>query len=124
MSLTIEAGKEYRMRNGKKALVCAVLPPHPAGLQGADYAVKGYMLDKPDECTWQLDGGYCIGSPGSAYDLVAPWRDLVSVKGWINVYVGSTSYIYDTEEAANLGALKGRIACVYVTGHEGITPCR
>ncbi len=55
-----------------------------------------------------------------------PYREPVKVSGWVNVYKGLASRLnysfHATRDCADSGAYIDRIACIYVSGTEGVEP--
>lgn len=93
-----------------------------------------------DKVTWKGETCYFVGKAPTAENLAVivrrnklefilldqllPYREPVKVAGWINVYSEYIlSNIYPDRQAADLGAIADeRIACVYVSGTEGVEP--
>jgi hypothetical protein len=121
--MTPEVGCYYRTRDGRKAYVSVLFPPSPWGGLQPRYVALGWIEGDDAESSWAADGRCCEWrDTEDPRDLIAPWRDPVTVKGWVNVYEdGSPSRLYATRADADEALVflcRDRIACVYVEGTE------
>lgn len=117
--LTLEPGKYYRTRDGRKAYVAGISPFESTA---SDYRLCGYVEDGVSCEGWTVDG--CI-TEGLEFgeDPISEWREPVKVAGYVNVYEGGVSDIHKSREKADQEADHGvRIACIYVSGEEGVEP--
>lgn len=74
--MKIEAGKYYKMRNGKKAYVSAVTLSSPfTGKPPEGYPVSGFMEGESRVVTWTSSGAAIVSATKCATDLVAEWRE-------------------------------------------------
>jgi hypothetical protein len=123
MDLFIEAGKSYRTRDGKKALILIT------GLKNENFPVAGVVEDgggKETVETWGETGNtFLIGPHG--LDLVAEWVEPRTQDVWLNVYATKTelvtSYSFNNRETADNAddcqARNHRVARIKVTLREG-----
>lgn len=112
--LDLQSNTYWRTRDRRKAYVSGKIP-------SANIWV-GVVLDGTEyiERSWDENGRVGGGSYGS--DLVAPWKELVRVIGWVNVYghPPAMGCIYKTLEQANkVSDCHERIACIYIDIMEG-----
>ena len=123
--LTLETGKFYRTRDGRKAEVLKTDMPGTRKI-----VVVIYDGDENDTCwvrCYPITGVYSfeprteIESP---MDLIAEWREPVKVEGWVNVYTDGTQHFHTSQETAEQASYDPlRVACVYVSGIEGGESC-
>jgi hypothetical protein len=64
----------YKTRHARKAEVFAA--------RGSK--LYGYLVDDRQPMVWQLDGR--VGQFEGNDDLIAPWKEPVTVEGWVEVY--------------------------------------
>lgn len=111
-TLTIEAGKFYRTREGQKAFVAGIVP----GMK-TDWPIMGWIIAgaRNVQVIWHLDG-----SDGGKNDLVAEWVEPKRIKGKMFICQSASgtfgSYISD-EPRDPLGAKI--IACIEIDVLEG-----
>lgn len=118
----IYVGALVRLRNGRKARIYSLDAGGRYPVHGASYRPEDSQW-LPE--TWTTEGVQVVSEPSSPYDIVGPWREPLTIKGWVNVYpsfAGSSLpinlYFALTREEADLCASKDRIACVYISGTE------
>lgn len=65
--LQIAPGKEFRTRDGMKAVITSII-------KGINYPARGHLADYPkEEQCWTLNGQWSL-IEDMAWDLVAPWN--------------------------------------------------
>jgi hypothetical protein len=69
----------------------------------------------------EIDGRLLNGLT-TPFDIIAPWREPAEIKGWVNVYPYTMSRCHKTRDEADRSAMADRLACVYVSGVEGVEP--
>lgn len=69
---------------------------------------------------WGING--MDGSTYGPFYLVGPWIEPRKISGWVNVYEGGVTPLFATREAAEGCWPERRLACIYVTGTEGVEP--
>jgi len=117
--MNLEIGKCYKTRDGKKVVVIG-----DTRLVNS-YVPRIYVCDIDSK---QVGIDWYAVSPDGRYgeyheterDVVSEWKDPLKVEGWVNVYDYVFSSIYPTRELANIGATPSRVACIYVSGTEGV----
>ncbi|MEH2700239.1 hypothetical protein GFL93_09315 [Rhizobium leguminosarum bv. viciae] len=134
-SLTLEAGKYYRTRDGRKAFVSATAPEGFSN-PDTDGQFAGF-IDGMGARMWGNDGGY-LDFDQSDYDLMAEWGEPKRIKGWVNVYSGNDEnygnphnidssqhcgHVYPKRAHADIAAVslsgRNRIACIEIDVLEG-----
>jgi hypothetical protein len=123
--IKLEVGKFYRQRDGEKCQVIGI------DTWSGNLAKGEYLVLWPCGTIDRLyEGGkYQIGREDPA-DIVAEWREPVTLNGWINIYPDQIRGVYESRHAADkfnrsITAKLGydyRTACVYVSGTEGVEP--
>ena len=113
-TLTLEAGKFYRTRNGRKAFVGCENP----FADGSTLRVFGY-IEGAGIAIWRTDGCYFSDGAAASSDLVAEWVEPKRIKGWVNIDEDYCAYRYDTRKQADAKASKDRIACIEIDVLEG-----
>ncbi|CUW85644.1 hypothetical protein N5C66_03725 [Rhizobium pusense] len=101
-ALTLEAGKFYRTRDGRKAFVSGI-NPFP---DGSHIRAIGVVVDEGVQ-GWDLNGAFTLELE-HRLDLVAEWVEPKRIKGWVAIWakggdhslVACCSHIYKTLEAA------------------------
>ncbi len=138
-ALTLEAGKYYRTRGGKKVFVAALSlfddqADHPVAVIIGNEDVEG-------ELQWYAPSGKYNAYHGGDLeeDLVAEWVEPKRIKGWLNIYgmphskLGSLpkadayagTSLHPSREIADTASLNGfqfqglRIACIEIDVLEG-----
>lgn len=121
--LKIEVGREYRTRDGRKARVICT------DRYRVEYPIVA-LVSNPAQgeyaesvCSYRLDGTWHPNGVVDELDLVAEWREPVRVSGWVNVYpphMNVQMSLRRSRAEANLHAGVDRIACIYVSGVEGV----
>jgi hypothetical protein len=82
-ALTLEAGKYYRTRNGRKALAAAIMPKNPFKEGGeVGYPIRGY-IDGFGAGSWTSNGHFGDDHYDDDRDLVAEWVEPKRIKGWV-----------------------------------------
>ncbi|WP_322884149.1 hypothetical protein U8C35_06360 [Sinorhizobium medicae] len=123
-TLTLETGKYYRTRDGKKAYVYGV---NPFATVGGEHEVVG-VIDGYGQETWHRDGHW-FSQGDKPCDLVAEWVEPKRIKGWVNVYPGVigdmpskvivNNCLHETRGDADAHAMSIRIACIEIDVLEG-----
>ncbi|MGG7581717.1 hypothetical protein [Rhizobium sp. Nf11,1] len=117
-ALTLEAGKYYRTRDGRKAFVSGTNPFSEGSHIRAIGVVYGNGVQG-----WDLSGAFSsLG--GHGLDLVDEWVEPKRIKGWLNVYPENDESFdivkyHPTREQADVSALSTRIACIKIDVLEG-----
>lgn len=102
-ALTLEAGKYYRTRDGKKAFVAGKNP-----FEDLEYPFIGVLQsDASSSDSWAVDGRYIVGEKSND-DLVAEWVEPKRVTGWIAMlvdgytgdYPAHTTHVFATRQEA------------------------
>lgn len=132
MSLKIEAGKYYRMRNGGRAYVDSVVGANPFNPDKPDiFPIKGFLQDRSasrwniSSTCWTSAGRYCTEGE-SDFDLVAEWREPLSVDKWFVVTRDHSDVVvvFKSKEAAErwvAGLVRPEsYAVIRVTGTEEV----
>lgn len=73
--MKIEAGKYYRLRNGRKAYVHLILEGDLKNAIGYYYGNNGYFPS-----FWNSDGSYDCNKEFSDLDVVEEWREVVTIE--------------------------------------------
>lgn len=116
--LTVEVGKSYRTRDGRKAEVTEYREgddfPYRVTIDGIHY---GTVL--PCGAVWGAQGRDCA-------DLIAEWVEPPSV--WLNLYKAQDNKRLEvaehkTRESADRAAAEERLACVRLAVSEGHVTC-
>lgn len=104
-TLTLEAGKYYRTRDGRKAYIVG---QNPFDKDDADigFPFGGFVRGGNGDCLewWRGDGRFEVRE--DAMDLVAEWVEPKRIKGFIalkytgNSFVAVTSHVHGTLEEA------------------------
>jgi hypothetical protein len=71
--MKIEAGKYYKLRNGKKAYVVCIVH-NPFSDESYVYPIMGFIEDRNGTASWTLKGE-SIKDSVSEWDIVEEWRD-------------------------------------------------
>lgn len=67
--MNIEAGKSYRTRAGRKAIIYRVGA-------NSEHSIHGVIEDTHDHISsWTIDGCWVNSEHASEHDLIAPWTD-------------------------------------------------
>lgn len=120
-ALTLEVGKYYLTREGKRAFVSGNNP----FTYGSHIRLIG-VVDGWGVQGWDANGVYT--TMGQHYlDLVAEWVEPKRIKGWVNIYphpnmpqdVIVNNALYETKEKADGHSVGGRIACIEIDVLEG-----
>ena len=82
--MKIEAGKNYKTRDGRKVYVAGVLLPNVDGKHLSTYPITGYLRD--EILNWTIDGRYGITFGPHKLDLVAEWREPVTKELTLYLY--------------------------------------
>jgi hypothetical protein len=74
---------------------------------------------------WTKDGRYILypSENQHALDLISEWRAQIVVDGWVNVYPDNANRfetLFPAKADADKFAMGTRIACIKVTGTEGV----
>lgn len=126
-TLTLEVGKYFRMRNGKKAIVTCDSGPNPFGGESDKFPFNGYAEDFEAGICW-TSGGKTSGW-NSECDIIAAWVEPKRIKGWVAVGRDLTDFvrcthIHPSKEAA-IKNLRGHaynddaFACIEIDVLEG-----
>lgn len=127
-TLTLEAGKYYRTRNGKKAFVGYVMADNPFNAAKPMYPASGWIEEEEFPQCWNLDGSLHSADEEHKKDLVAEWVEPKRIKGWVNVNptqfltmgdVASSGNVWSTKQLADNAASPNRIACIEIDVLEG-----
>lgn len=123
-TLTLEAGKYYRTRDGRKAFL-AGRNPFESSIQ---LVWTGYVEGGIAIYGWLASGHfrYADGREDDC-DLVAEWVEPKRIKGWVNIYphpnmpqdVIVNNALHETKEKADGHSVGGRIACIEIDILEG-----
>jgi len=109
----IEMSKKYRTVSGEDVELIATTGR-------GEFPVKGYVGKDDFISAWDINGRFCGIGPGDKFDLVEVKTEVTL---WANLYLGDRQdiigWVYHTEEGANYGGGKDRIACVQITVPEG-----
>ena len=119
MSKKFVIGAMYKTREGRRV---QCLSDQYRGCGGSyPYIFMEITGDDPAYYETLPDGTIYAGQQ-HGLDVVGEWREPVSISGWLNVYDGY-QYFYPSRELADVGAVgTRRIACIYVSGTEGVEP--
>lgn len=104
-TLTLEAGKYYRTRDGRKVFVVGFGDPF---LNRPFYEVLGRIQGVDSPRSWNAMGFHINGCESGA-DLVAEWVEPKRIKGFVNLYKGTNPYISGStygEVEAHFGSVK------------------
>jgi hypothetical protein len=123
-TLTLEAGKYYRTRDGKKVFIVGQnpfdTPDHDVEFPFGGFVQRG----EGDRLEWFRGDGVHGVRAGGNLDLVAEWVEPKRIKGWVNLFLCADGKQFHTngvwksaEEAAEKSA--GRIACIEIDVLEG-----
>lgn len=119
--LTLEAGKYYRTRAGRKAYISGI-NPFP---DGSHIRAIGVIVDSGVK-GWNMCGAYSLSSD-HAFDLVAEWFEPKRIKRAINFYRDGSLVSHPDRASADSGARDldsgkfdpDRIACIEIDVEEG-----
>lgn len=127
-ALTLEAGKYYRTRGGKKVFIVGQ-NPFDTLEDDVEFPFGGFVQgNSGDTLEWFREDGVHGVRVGGALDLVAEWVEPKRIKGWVNFYIDTYQLkenhvrVFETREAADdtIGVLEGkRIACIEIDVLEG-----
>lgn len=110
--MRFESGKYYRTRGGKKAFVAAVRNPFYA----AGWPVVGFIEDGERVEEWQISGYWSQPEDPNDRDLIAEWKEPVTVTQCLALWSDGTTSLHDQFPAMPLSQL---IAFKQVTITEG-----
>ena len=111
-------GAMYRTRDGQKV---QCLSDQYRGC-GGSYPLIFMEITGDDPAHYgALPDGTVYSGQQHGLDVVGEWREPVSIAGWLNVYDGH-QFFYPSRELADGRAGTRRIACIYVSGTEGVEP--
>lgn len=118
-ALTLEEGKYYRTRGGKKAFVAGTNPFNDEGM----CAVVGFIDGKLGYVSWDRKGAW-LSAPGDSFDLVAEWVEPKRIKGFLAIGQRVTGDIKGThaeavQEFAKYGDVSNIRAVIEVDVLEG-----
>ncbi|MBB4345161.1 hypothetical protein [Rhizobium leguminosarum] len=104
-TLTLEVGKYYRTRDGKKAYAGYVMAESPFNGSKPLYPVSGWVDGEAMPQCWNLDGSLHEPENEHKFDLVAEWIEPRRIKGWVAVGAETGSHvrcthIHPSKEAA------------------------
>lgn len=134
-SLTLEVGKYYRMRNGRKAIVTCDSGANPFGGEDDKFPFNGYAEGFEAGICWTAKGK--TSGWNSECDIIGAWVEPKRIKGWVNIYpkqlgVCGTTYDHESDSAFSFGshhyanrdmadryAGVNRIACIEIDVLEG-----
>lgn len=107
---------EYKRRDGKKAAVLGKCPFMHEWI----YTYR----DSTQMCGTCIvhENGRVSYDKERPSDLVAEWREPIIVKGWVNIYENVGRLFHATKDLADKNSAGERVACIYVTGTEGVEP--
>lgn len=118
--LTLEAGKYYRTRDGRKAVVIGC---SPFASTNSNYRVAGFIEDFSIGAAWKTDGKWGDGLDNR--DLVAEWVEPKRIKGWVNIRLVDGRFNFGMLHATHGEALKlidarePVLACIEIDVLEG-----
>jgi len=131
-TLTLEAGKYYKTRDGRKAFVGALNQPSPFGNLKDMYPAAGYIEGEDSARSWMLNGELYNNAKAFEADLVAEWVEPKRIKGWVNIYAAKMNpddgdiqdvrvgqVVHNTRELAAKYQLGKLIACIEIDVLEG-----
>ncbi|TBH23625.1 hypothetical protein ELG64_08970 [Rhizobium leguminosarum] len=135
-SLTLEVGKYYRMRNGRKAIVTCDSGANPFGGEDDKFPFNGYADGFEAGICWTAKGK--TSGWNSECDIIGAWVEPKRIKGWVNVYSGNDEsygnphnidsshhcgHVYPKRAHADIAAVsltgRNRIACIEIDVLEG-----
>ncbi|MGR9413700.1 hypothetical protein [Rhizobium leguminosarum] len=136
-SLTLEVGKYYRTRDGKKAYAGYVMAESPFNGSKPLYPVSGWVAGEVMPQCWNFDGSLYGPEDEHKFDLVAEWVEPKRIRGWVNIYPGNrprqtdvegfspkahAGHVYKTRKQADVAAADKviRIACIEIDVLEGV----
>ncbi len=114
-ALTLEAGKFYKTRIGKKAFVAGLCPFSDINI---DCRATGFIEGRTQTCDWMENGTWGLGVVDDR-DLVAEWVEPKRIKGWLNIYGDRRSGILHCARGSADSVGHGRIACIEIDVLEG-----
>ncbi|MBZ9674537.1 hypothetical protein [Mesorhizobium sp. ES1-1] len=122
--LQLEAGKYYRTRDGRKAVVVGLSPFEGTG---ETFVAAGYIETEPTVMTWSMDGFFSPTRNNHHRDLVAEWVEPKRIKGFVALWdighggslIAGCSHVYLTLDAAKAEGFCGVIAYVEIDVLEG-----
>lgn len=103
-----DIGKYFKSHNGHK-MFCAGMNEHGR-----------MVMCQDDACYTVYDNGTYLAGQLSAEDIIAPWPETRTIKGWVNIYKdGRAGVICTTKENADreahqCGGVVVVSACVYI----------
>ena len=98
-----EAGKTYKTRDGREALIYCTDAP-------GEYPIHGRVAGDPDPNSWTGAGRYVSDTHGSSLrDLLPPAPLRIREKRWCNVWPGGWTFEYETADTARKVADRGCI---------------
>lgn len=108
--MKLKVGREYKTRQGDKALVCSIVDVNVGGCRYREAVV---VIDKPDTVCFYLadaDDGTSDIDNDPEHDLVADWKDPITKTVYVAMYrkhdgdVGYCAYpnITDAKHACSL----------------------
>lgn len=108
-----EVGSQWKTRGGWRAVIVTMRDKE----NGFD------VFHEHEECIWghESEGAYAGDETSERnYDLIEPWTEPKSGEVWVNIYDnGIGSECLPSIEAAEMGAVTGRIARIKVKWTEG-----
>jgi len=75
------------------------------------------VMCQNDACYTVYDNGVYVSGQLSAEDIIAPWPETRTIKGWVNIYAHCYTGIKPTKEIADKeadGFSDERLACKYI----------
>jgi len=128
-ALTLEPGKYYRTRDGRRAFLTTTINNNPFRSDGdGRYPVSGF-IEGDGRNDWSASGEfYENGMNNHNGDLIAEWVEPKRIKGWLNINrplgaecgdVASTGNVWASKEHADVCASERRIACIEIDVLEG-----
>ena len=113
--MQIKAGQYYHTRGGQRAFVAAVEHPFHA----SPYPIIGYISCDLGGVKWACDGRFCNSITTHQNDLIAEWKEPVTVTRWLALWSDGTISSHTEQPRlplSNLLALKQ----VSITEGEGM----
>jgi hypothetical protein len=124
-TLTLEVGKYYRTRDGKKAYAGYVMAESPFNGSKPLYPVSGWVDGEVMPQCWNLDGSLHEPENEHKFDLVAEWVEPRRIMGWLAICSADNGQIiYPGRQmhptaAIALRASPNAIACIEINVLEG-----
>ncbi|TPM41406.1 hypothetical protein [Mesorhizobium sp. B2-3-4] len=119
---SVEAGKFYKTRNGKKAYVAGI---SPFDSTAESRRAIGWVEGDEESTEWFASGHYHKYQDTES-DLVAEWKEPKRIRGFVNLYPSETgmgiianNVIHPSKKLADLFETGRRVACIEIDVEEG-----